>query len=132
MCEVSEIVTLPPTLAGCADRLYQVRELRYAKQKEVKELEREETALETYIIDELPKSEATGIAGKIARVTVVNKIKARVTDWPKFYAYIARTKSFDLLQRRVGEAAIKARWDDNKQVPGVDHYQYPEVSINKV
>ena len=129
---MSQMVALPPTLAGCADRLYEVREMRYAKQKEVKDLEAEENALKVYIIEELPKSDATGIAGKVARVTVVNKIKASVTDWPLFYKYIAKHKAWELLQRRVGELAIRERWDSGVEIPGVGHVQVPEVSINKV
>jgi len=129
---MSQMVALPPTLAGCADRLFQVREERLAKQKEVDSLAAEENALKVYIIEELPKSDATGIAGKVARVTVVNKIVPKVEDWDKFYKYIAKTKSWEMLQRRVGEGAVRERWDAGREVPGVGHIQVPTVSINKV
>lgn len=122
----------PKTMGACADRLYQVRELRLAEQKKVDEIEAEEKALKEHIIQNLPKSDASGVAGKIARVSVVTKIIPQVEDWDKFYAHIKKKGEFDLLQRRVSDTAVKERWDSGKQVPGVKTFNALTVSINKV
>ena len=121
----------PKAMGACADRLYEVRQKRLAMQKEVDEVEAEEKALKEHIINNLPKSDS-GAAGKVARVSVVTKDVPQVKDWDAFYKYVSRTKSFDLLQRRLSDAAIKERWENKKQVPGVEAFTVVSVSLNKV
>lgn len=103
-----------------------------AEQKKVDEIAAEETALKNHIIENLPKSEASGVAGKLARVTVVTKQVPQVKDWDAFYKYVKKTGSFDLMQKRLTDAAIKERWEAGKEVPGVEHFNAVSVSINKV
>ncbi len=128
---------MPKTLAACADLLYTTREARYALKKQVEALEANETELREYIIQNLPKSNATGIAGKVARVTVSNKIVAQVADWEKLYEFIVKSYKknpgvFSLLQRRLGEKTAKEMLDAGKAPPGVKAIEVPVVSLNKV
>ena len=59
----------PKKIGTCADKLYKLRQDRLAQQKIVDALQEEESALKTHIINTLPKSEASGVSGKLARVT---------------------------------------------------------------
>lgn len=122
----------PKALGACADKLFELRNKRLTMQKEVDAVAAEETALKNYIIENLPKSEASGVAGKLARVTVVTKQIPQVKDWDVFYKYVKKTGSFDLMQKRLTDAAIKERWEAGKEVPGVEHFNAVSVSINKV
>ena len=122
----------PKTMGACADKLYELRNKRLLEQKKVDAIAAEETALKEHIIQTLPKSEASGIAGKLARVTVVTKEVPQVEDWDLFYKHIKKTGSFDLMQRGLAAAAIKARWEDGKEVPGVKHFNVVSISMGKV
>jgi len=122
----------PKALGACADLYYTLRARRLEAQKAVDLIEMEEKALKEYLIENLPKSEASGVAGKVARVTAVPKDTPVVNDWAKLEAYIKRTSSFDLLQRRLSDSAVKARWDAGKEVPGVGTFKYVTISVNKV
>jgi len=122
----------PKALGACADKLFELRNKRLAEQKKVDEIAAEESALKNHIIENLPKSEASGVAGKLARVTVVTKQVPQVEDWDAFYKYVKKTGSFDLMQKRLTDAAIKERWEAGKEVPGVKHFNAVSVSINKV
>lgn len=122
----------PPKLGACADRLYQLREKRLLMQKETDAVEAEEKALKEHLIQTLPKSEAGGIAGKLARVSVVTKAVPRVEDWDKLYAYIKKKGEFELLQRRVADTAVQERWEAGKAVPGVASFDVVTLSMNKV
>lgn len=122
----------PKALGACADRLYELRQKRLEEQKKVDAIEAEEKALKEHIIQNLPKSEASGVAGKLARVTVVTKEVPQVEDWDAFYKYVKKTGNFDLMQRRLADAAVKERWEAGKEIPGVKHFQVVTVSINKV
>lgn len=122
----------PKTMGACADRLYELRQKRLEEQKKVDLIEAEEKALKEHIIQNLPKSEASGVAGKLARVTVVTKEIPQVEDWDAFYKYVKKTGNFDLMQRRLTDAAVKERWEAGEEIPGVKHFQVVTVSINKV
>lgn len=127
-----KVFKFPKSMALCADRYYELKAERSALQKVVDTIEEEEKAIKAWIIDNLPKSNATGAAGKIARATIVEKEIPQVEDWPAFYAYVAKTKSWDLMQKRLSDAAIKARFEDGKAVPGVKFFKTKSVSLNKV
>ena len=122
----------PKALGACADRLFQVREERLKIQKQVELLASEESAIKEHLINTLPKSDASGVAGKLARVTIVTKQVPQVKDWDAFYKHVKKSGDFDLLQRRLTDSAIKERWEAGKEVPGVEHFNAVSVSINKV
>lgn len=122
----------PKALGACADKLYELKQKRLDMQKAVDVVEAEEKALKEHIINNLPKSEASGVAGKVARVTVVTKEIPQVKDWEAFYKYVKKTGQFDLLQRRLTDAAIKERWENGKEIPGVEHFNATAISLNKV
>lgn len=135
----------PKTLALAADLFYETKQKRLAIKKEMDALQTNETALKNYLIDNLPKSNASGIAGKMARVTIVKKEIARAENWPKIYATIvadynkhAKKKdgmqdgAFALLQRRLGESAVQEAWGAGKIVDGVGKFTIIDISVNKV
>lgn len=125
-------LTIPKTLGECADLLYKVKAARLAKKKEMEELESQETELKEYIIKTLPKSKASGVAGKVARIAVANKDVQQVEDWDALFKYVKKNDAFELLQRRLSTAAVQERLDDGQQVPGVKLIKVPQVSINKL
>ena len=123
---------LPKTTAACADMLYKTREARHCVQKEVDALQSLETRLKDYLIAALPKGEASGVAGLVARVQITTKPIPTVDNWPKFYAYVKRTGNFDLLQKRLSEGAIKERWEAKKEIPGVGRFNAIQVSCTAI
>ena len=128
-------IKIPKSLALAADMYCKKRDERLALQKEVDALEEYEKALKEHLINSIPKSDATGISGKVCRVSVVTKSVPRVVDWDKFYEYIAknRTKgSFALLNRAANAKAVTEIWDAGKQVPGVESFTAVTLSLNKL
>lgn len=128
---------MPKTLAQCADLLYNTQQARYAIQKQVEQMEAIESTLKERIIQELPKSEATGIAGKTARVYVENKTVIKITDFAAYITNVAALMKKDpgaasLLQKRVGETAVKEVWESGKTLKGIEGMEVPVVRMNKV
>ena len=122
----------PKTMGACADRIYELKNKRLAMQKEVDAVEAEEKALKEHIINTLPKSETTGVAGKLARVTVVTKQVPQVKDWEAFWKKFNKKTDTDLLQRSLSKAAVEARWEAGKEIAGVEAFTAVTLSINKV
>ncbi len=133
MATAKKTFKFPKTMGICADKLYQLRQKRLDAQKIVDELAAEERALKMHIIDLLPKSRASGVAGKLARVTVVTREEPQIKDSDAFRKYINRTKRFDLAYKmRPAAPAIREMWEDGKEIPGVEKFNVVTISMNKV
>ena len=92
---------IPKTLGACADKLWQLREKRSQLQHQADTLEAEEKAIKEYLINNLPKSEADGVTGKVAKVLIKTRSVPSVKDWDSFYKHILKTGDFSLLARKV-------------------------------
>lgn len=128
---------LPKSLAECADLLYTTRKTRLALAKEVEALAAKESALREELINKLPKSQASGIAGKVARASIENKTVYSAKDWDAIHGYILKQHKknpgvWSLLQRRLGDATCKELFEAGVKVPGVEAMEVPTVSLNKL
>lgn len=123
---------IPKTIGACADLLYTTRGTRLLIQKDAQALETQEKALKEHIINTLPKSEASGVAGKLARVAVETSEVNQVEDWDKFYAYVKKTGFFHLLGRMIKQEAIDEILASGKTIPGIKKFKVVKVSCNKV
>jgi len=122
----------PKTIGACADRLYALKQQRLAESKGLDQMKAEETALKEHIIDTLPRSESTGAAGKVARVTIVLKMRAEVQDFEALVKWALKNKRLDLLTRGINNTVATELWDEGKTVPGLEAVQYKTISLNKV
>lgn len=123
----------PKSIAVCVDKYYQLREKRLAMQKEVDAVAAEERAYKNHLIDTIPKSQATGVQGKLARVTIVTKEEPQVKDPEAFRKYMNRTKRWDLAYNlRPSAPGIREMWEEGKKVPGIEKFTVVTVSLNKV
>lgn len=122
---------VPKHLADCADMLYAKRAERLQVQRVVDALAKEEGLLREHIIANLPKSNASGISGKVATARIETKAIPQIEDQAALQAYIKKTGRFDLLQNRLSDAAVLEMWADNKKVPGVVAFTAVKVSCTK-
>jgi hypothetical protein len=125
-------IVVPKTLGACADRLYKLKDEMSALTKKVEALDAERKAIQEHVIETLPKSQATGVSGKLANVKVVTKDVPQVEDWEAFYGYVRKTKRTDLMQRRLAEGAIAELMDDGVRIPGVKTFKAVKISLTKV
>ena len=123
---------MPASVGLCADLYSEVRELRLAMQKIVDEVKARETEIKDYIINELPKSQNTGAAGKKYRAQIVTKDVPTLKNWDELTLYITHTGRFDLLYKRIAEKPVKDMWEAGESVPGVEKFKVVDVSITKL
>jgi hypothetical protein len=88
--------------------------------------------LEDFFIAQLEVGESSGVQGMHSRSQVTDSAIPVVNDWPVFYAHIAKTKSWELLNKAVNRAAVNERWEQKKQVPGVGVFRAKRVSCTKL
>jgi hypothetical protein len=123
---------IPKSLGACADLLKQIQQQRSDAQKVVDALEAKEKALKEHLINTLPKSEASGVSGKIARVYVDTEDIPQIENWDLFWKYVKRTGDDDLVQRRLSTAAVKLRLESKKKIPGIKLFTVTKVHVNKI
>lgn len=128
---------LPTTLAGCGDLAYKIRASRYELQKQIKDLEAQESALADHLIQNLPASDATGVRGTVAQAKIEKKEVVQVEDWTKVHEYILKHHKknpgvWSLFQRRIGEATVKEMWSRNEQMPGCTKLEVKTISLTKI
>ncbi len=125
----------PKTLGACIDLLYAWEHERAEVVRRGEALKARETLLETHILNTFSKADLEGAAGKVAKINVLRPVVPQVEGdgkgWPKLYTYIVRTKSFDLLQKRLSISAVRERWEAGKIVPGVSKFTAVSLSVTK-
>lgn len=123
---------LPKTLAQCADLAYTRRADRLEVQREATAIGEEEKALKEHLIQNLPKSQASGVSGKVANAKIDKKKVPFIEDKKKLLAHVKKTGDWDLLTIGINTAAVEERWDQKKKVPGVGEFEVIKVSLTKV
>lgn len=134
-------IKLPKTPAAVTDLFYRTQQARYALQRQAAALEAVEKACREFLIDNLPKSEASGISGKMARSWVENKDVMQVQDWPALYGYIAAAAKrnpgvWGLLQKRISSEMAAELFADKvegkKLTKALKKVPVPVVHLNKL
>lgn len=124
---------VPGTPGACADKLFELRAQKAAAQKVVDDIGAEVALIEEHLINTLPADDAEGVIGKLATAKIVSKTIPTVEadKWPEVYEYVRKNKAFDLLQRRLNAAAVKARWEEGEAIPGVGKFIKKDISLTK-
>jgi hypothetical protein len=52
-------------------------------------------------------------------------------DWEAIEEYVVLNDSFDIFQRRLSPVAIRARWEQGQEIPGISKVDVTELSITK-
>lgn len=108
------------------------RDLRLAMQKEVDTVGAVEKELKEFLIDNIPKSGNTGVAGKKFRAQIKEKTVPKADDWDKIRAFVVENDRFDLLQRRLNNKAVEETFEAGEEVPGVGWFKSLDVSVTKI
>ena len=78
------------------------------------------------------KQELNGAKGDIATAAVKRDTVLNVTDWDSLRDWIVKTKSWDVLRKQPSSTAIKERWANKEEIPGVEPFVKVSLSLTKV
>lgn len=122
----------PLTLGAASDKVWQLREDKRVLDKQVKAIETEIAALTETIFGMLDEQDTRKAEGKKASVSVNYTEVGNVTDWDAFWPWIAKTKNFHLIQKRVSDPGLREQWELGKKTPGVVPFTKRSLSINSL
>src|SRR5690606_4103553 len=124
----------PTTPGEAADLLYKTRQKRLEIEKKAEELKEQEKLLREYLLENLPKHGAEGIAGKLCRVNIVIKEIPIAEDWDAVHAYVRRNASkggFAILQKRLNVGAVREILASGKTIPGIGIMEEKDLSVTR-
>lgn len=122
----------PRAMGELVDTFKAYEAARLLADKAAAQIKEKEVELKNAIIACLQAQQVAVAGGLNYRVELSQEDQPTVKDWQKLYTYITKNQAFDLLERRVSKAAVKARWEDGKTVPGVDKFPVDKLSFSKL
>lgn len=111
--------------------VYALRERRLKLQREADKLEQEEKDLLYDIQKELMANNLDVYSEDGYTVNLKSKDAPVVVDWAATLDYIRQTGGVDMLQKRLTDSAVKARWDSGVEIPGVNKTTRTTITITK-
>lgn len=114
------------------DNYQRFRTERLAQEKIALAIKEKEDAFKEQILATLREQEAPVMGGTTHQCTRKVTNEPTVEDWDALYGHIQETNEWDLLQKRLGTAAVKERWDVGEEVPGVGSFPVEKLSLTKL
>jgi hypothetical protein len=126
----------PKTLGACVDMAYNLRAERLEYQKKVEAelavMKKKEDEIEEHILQSFDKSDIEGAKGSVATASVSRMTVPSVKDWPTVFAWIAKKKAWDLMEKRMARVAYRDRMEAGQEIPGVESFVKVSLSLTKV
>ena len=122
----------PMTLGAATDKMWALREEKRKLAVEEKRIDTELKALEETIFGLLDAQDTRKAEGKKASVSIGEAIVADVEDWDALWPWIAKTKNFHLIQKRVSDPGMRELWALKKVVPGVQPFTKRTLSVRSL
>jgi len=119
-------------LGALSDEYWEVYNERLKADKVAAALKVRENELYAAITQCLRENELTAIGGQKVRLEMKTEFVPAIKDWSRFYEHIQKTGEFDLLEKRPGKVACRARWDLGEEVPGVERFPVYKLSKSEV
>ncbi|WP_025915475.1 hypothetical protein [Herminiimonas sp. CN] len=120
------------TLGKAIDTLWELREIKRAKEAEIKEIEGKIAAAESTLFERLDAEETDAGKGKSASVSITSATSFNITDFDAFAKYVAKTKYFHLFQRRVSEVAAREIFESKGQLPGLTAFVKRRINLRSL
>lgn len=133
-------VEKPMTLGEATDKLWALREEKRKADAEVKRLElaikgdadKNIVGLEGIVICLLDAQGTRKAEGSKASVSVNESVVCNVEDWDALWPWIAKTKNFHLIQKRVSDPGVRELWALGKVIPGTQPFKKRTLSLRSL
>jgi hypothetical protein len=128
------------TLGQATDKMWQLREEKRVLEAQVKALElqikgdedKKIIGLEGIIFGLLDAQDTRKAEGKKASVSIGESVVGNVVDWEAFWAWIAKTKNFHLIQKRTSDPGLRELWALKKATPGCQPFTKRTLSVRSL
>lgn len=119
-------------LGSMIDNLWQLREDKRKSEAATKLIEKDIEAAETELLERLDKEGMDKATGKLGTISVGEALVGTIEDWDAFTAFLAKTKNFQLVQRRISYVAYRELLGMGKPVPGIKPFTKRKLNLRSV
>lgn len=120
------------TIGGLIDQMSALREERRRLDAQSAELQKASDVLETQLIELMDAEGTTKSTGHVASASIAETVEFNTQDWDSFMAYVAKTKQFHLVQRRVSAPSVRELFESKGKVPGLEPYTKRKISLRNL
>ena len=124
----------PKRLVKLVSEALKMRNERLSLEAEADVFGKVEREIKEMLINNFGKADLTEVKTKLGTAKLEGKNLPQIEtpeSWPKFYAHVAKTGSWDLLQKRLGERACQERWDAGDEIPGVKKFYKLDIKLGE-
>lgn len=114
------------------DALYKADAVVAKARKVLEDAAAKRAEVEEDVLMALKEAGLDSAGGKLGGVVRKPSILPQVKDWEAVHKYILKTKSFDLLEKRIARQAWRDRLEDNKTVPGIVVFRRDTIKLVKL
>lgn len=120
------------TPGSLVDLVFTLREQRKLIEARAELIHEDERRIEEHLIQRLTKQELRALSGKLAKCSLSETDIAQAEDWDKVNEYIETHDAWDLRNKALNQAALRARKEAGEAVPGISWFKRISISIRKV
>lgn len=122
----------PMTIGALADALYAKREEKRALEAKIKDIDEELKGLTEAAMAAMDAQGTTKGDGKKASLSISSQVVANVLDWDAVWPWVAKTKSFYMIQKRINDGSYRELLEMGKSVPGVQPFTKRNLSVRTI
>jgi len=109
----------------------QIEEERLEHDRASRKLKTVEDNLRASLIKAMHDDNLTTLETDVIYIGVTQSVRPTIMSWEELEKFIREHNAVDLLQKRLTESAVKLRWDDGIQVPGVGIQTVDKVTVKQ-
>ena len=118
-------------ISDLIDRFVAVKAERENLSEAVKKCTETLARIESDIMSQMANAGITQAASDKASCSMRKVTHPAINDWSAFYAYVAQTKQFELLHKRLSSSAFRERWDAGEVIPGTSTSEVWEITVRR-
>jgi hypothetical protein len=115
-----------PRLGPKIDQFFKLRKERLALESKADKIKIKEGVLKDQLIVDMDFQEVDSSSGVLGTVSITRPEIFRASDWPKLYAWIKKTGTFEVLSPRLHQSNINEQFESftpakkAKGIPGIE------------
>lgn len=120
------------TLGALIDKSFDLREKKRAAEAVVKSIEVEIEELEQPIFDAADAQGLDQARGKKASLSISTATVCNVLEWTELWPWIAKTKNFHLVQKRISDPAYRELLELGRKMPGTQPFEKRRLNLRSL
>ena len=114
------------------DNIWQLRDNKRQADLVVKAIEKDIEAAEIALLERLDKEGLDKASGKLGTISIGESLNGTIEDWDAFTAYLAKSKNFQLIQKRISDPAYRELLGMGKPIPGVKPFTKRKLNLRSI